>query len=493
MGNITQEQQQRLITKVRNDILFFVKEFIVEPYNVATGSEFFITGQQKEGLLELQNLVADKIAGKRQDILGISIMAGKGLGKDAWLVWAILWFMFCLPFPKVPCVSVSSDQLDKVLWSEISKWLNNSKVKPYFTLQNDKLFRKDVDDSVRGKEWFAFKKAANPKASADEQVETLQGLHADYMLQIADEGSGILTPVYEALENNQTGKCNIMLIVFNPMHSKGYAIDTQYSKKDRWVHLRWSAEDSDITNKANIKRLEEDCGRESNAFRMNVLGLPPIIDTETLIEWDWVLAALEREIIVTNEMPLKMAMDCGAGGDKSIIGKRRGGKIYPFLKNTTADSMELSNWAGAQIDLSEPDSFKVDTVGIGWAVEGILRDKKGSVVESADCRRRADSPEKFANKRAEMYWNLREQFEKGRISIPKDQDLMDQLASMKYEITKNGLIQIIDKKKIRKEIGKSPDEMDALAMLYFDKDNLESKKRYNFDFDYETSGTWQSA
>jgi len=472
---LSKEQQKNILVRFRNDIITFVNESIIAPYNKETGSNYFITNQQKEGLIAVQELVHSKRKGERQDILGVSIMAGRGVGKDAIAAWIIIWFMFCFPFPKIPCISVSADQLNKVLWSEISKWLSHSAIRDYFVLQSDKLFRKDVKDEVRGKEWFAFAKAANPKASPDEQLETLAGQHSDYLLQLVDEGSGVMNIVYETLEKNMTGYCNLMLVIFNPMHSKGYALDTQYKNKHRWVTLRWSAEDSEIVNQQNVKRLEEDFGKNSNPYRMNVLGLPPLFDEETLINYDWVIASIDRPIEILPGTPLIKAVDCGAGGDKSIIATRRGNQIYPFKRKNTRDSVELVNWIGSNVDAEMPDCIRVDTIGIGWHVEGDLRDKKGAIVEPADVRKQADDPDRFANKRAEMYWNLRDLFEAGTISIPNDTDLLEQLSAVKYEITKQGKIQIIDKKKIKADIGHSPDEMDALAILYYYADDMVSK------------------
>jgi hypothetical protein len=186
---------EQFVTKIRQDIEFFVESCIIEPYNKATGSNLFITNQQREALKAINKLVLGKEQGKAKDILGVSVMAGKGNGKDALTSWVILWFMF-FPWPKIPCVSVSADQLSKVLWSEIGKWLTHSIIKDYFVLQNDKLYFKDVPDNVRGKRWFAFPKAANPKKSLDEQVETLQGIHEDYLMEVVDEGSGVEDSVY---------------------------------------------------------------------------------------------------------------------------------------------------------------------------------------------------------------------------------------------------------------------------------------------------------
>ena len=492
MAAITESQQKNLIRKCQSDIVFFVNTFVVDPYNKAVGTNYFITKQQKDGLKAVQKLVKDKREGKRREVLGVSIMSGKGTGKDAMAVWTILWFMFVFPSPKVPCISVSSDQLDKVLWSEMSKWLSQSLVKDFFVLQADKLFRKDIPDDQRGKEWFAFKKAANPKMAPNEQVETLQGLHADYMLEVVDEGSGILDPVFETLENNMTGKCNLILLIFNPMHTKGYAVETQQGKQDDWVCLNWNSEDSEIVDQSRILRVAKRYGKDSNTYRMNILGLPPLFDEETLINWDWVMSAIDRGIEVPPDLPLVGSLDCGAGGDSSIIANRRGNKISPFKRYKTADSTELTNWAGVHIDTDQPDCFRVDTIGIGWAVEGALREKKGNLVEAADVRRNADEPERFANKRAEMYWTVRELFEKGIIDIPDDSNLKDQIAATRYDFDYKGRIKIIEKKKIKAELGYSPDEFDALCLLYYYPDVMTSRK-HEFVKQKPTRVGWMSA
>ncbi len=490
MKQPTVEQMTRVMKKSIGDIIWWVNTNIIDPYNEATGDKVFITRQQKEGLIEFQKLVNDKKNGERQAVLGVSIMSGKGTGKDAFSSWAILWFMYCFPWPKVPCISVSSDQLDKVLWSEISKWLTHSLIKDLFTLQSDKLYRVDVDENSRGKRWFAFKKAANPKMAPNEQVESLQGLHEDYLLQVCDEGSGILDPVFSALENNMTGKCNLMLLIFNPMHTKGYAVETQQGQRDDWVTLRWNAEESEIVNQDKIAKMAKRYGKDSNPYRMNVLGLPPLFDEETLINWDWVMTAVEKDIIVPPDLPKIQGLDCGAGGDNSVLATRRGNKVGEFKRLKTSDSTELTNWAGNYIDTDEPDVFRVDTIGIGWAVEGRLSEKKGAIVEPADVRRNSDEPERFANKRMEAAWRVREQFEKGTISIPDDPNLKEQLAAMKYEFDNKGKMKLIEKKKLKSEIGYSPDEFDALALLYYYPDNYSSKKINYVNLALRSKGTF---
>jgi len=491
MKEPTKDEIKQLIRKCIFDIKFFVREMIIDPYNKARGTDVFITRQQGEALEELQKLVLDKIAGKRHDILGISIMSGKGTGKDACTAWVIMWFMFCFENPKIPCVSVTADQLDKVLWAEITKWFETSRLRDFFTLQADKFYRKDVDPDVRGKRWFAFKKAANPRMSQEEQLESLAGIHEDFLLQVLDEVSGIPNVVPEKLEENMTQDCNLMWMIFNPMHAKGYAVDSQYSKSHRWIALRWNAEESEITNKIKHKGIEEDYGRNSNPYRMSVLGLPPVTDEKTLIPWEWIQDAIDRELQILPTMRLVSALDCGAGGDNSIIASRRGNKLFPFRKFSSDDPVKLENWAGNYIDTEEPDLHRVDTVGIGWAIGGNLEQKKGLMVQSCDSRRNADNPEMFMNKRAEMFWNLREQFRKGAVSIPDDPDFKNQLSVLKFDTNEKGQIFIMKKKDIKKELGgASPNEADAAAMLFYEDDNFVSMFKGYKQPELNYEGTW---
>ena len=172
------------------DPVSFIQEIIITPYNEVTKMNVFMTTQQKNAIEAVAELVQARLKKFRKlplterevelnNKFGVSVMAGKGLGKDGLASWLIIWFLSCFPNCKIPCVSVSQDQLMKVLWSEIAKWLAYSPAKAWLTLQSDKVFFNEVDDDLKGKQWFAFPKTASPKSSVEEQVETLSGIHAD--------------------------------------------------------------------------------------------------------------------------------------------------------------------------------------------------------------------------------------------------------------------------------------------------------------------------
>lgn len=494
-----QSYQEQLFRKWIFDPLNFIEKVIIEPFNVATGKRIAITTQQREGIEAVRKLVTARLKKAHsqplsdEDIVlnrkfGISIMAGKGLGKDALSSWLIIWYMCCFPYCKIPCVSVSADQLNKVLWSEIGKWLQHSLASKWLTLQNDKLFFNQVKDDIKGKRWFAFPKTANPKSSIEEQVETLSGIHEDYVMIVIDEASGIPNPVFDPLEGTLTQPCNFVFMIFNPTRSKGYAIDSQYKDNDYWITQRWNAEESEISDVQVIERIKEKYGIDSTPYRARVLGLPPIVDEQTLFPIDWIMDAVNREIQPLENDPVIKGLDCGAGGDKSIIITRKGGKVFGIKRLTTPDSQVLINWASADFQSENADIMRVDNIGIGWAVYGGLFDRLGSKVESADSRRQASNTDKYYNKRAEMYWTLRDKFEKGLISIPDDPDLIDELSVIKATYEK-GKIKIIEKAKIKQELGHSPDSADSLALSYYYDDDIVFKGRANQGvYCYQNSG-----
>jgi len=473
-------KEERLLRRWAFNPREFTQEAIITPYNKAKGTNYKMTLQQEEATEAVRKIVTAKIKlHKKQSLsieevdnakkIGVSIMSGKGVGKDAWCSWMVIWFLSCFPYPKVPCTSVSADQLSKVLWSEISKWLTTSLVNDWFVLQNDKLYFKHIEGA--GKRWFAFPKTANPKSSVEEQVETLAGLHEKYLMVVVDEGAGVPDAVFDPLEGTLTGICNFILLIFNPTRTKGYALDSQYKNKDRWITLRWSAEDSEMVDKTIIERTAETYGKDSNPYRIRVLGLPPVTDEETLIHWEWIEESIERDIIPLDSDPVIKSVDCGAGRDKSVICTRKGGKIYPFKRKVTKDSMELVHWINADIENDSADLVFIDVIGIGWGVYGRLKEiNKRASIWPIDARSNPIN-DKFLNKRAEMFWNLREIFANKLISIPDDPELKDELGCLKW-ITENKKERLISKKILRKELGHSTDTVDPLAQSYAMKDFL---------------------
>ncbi|MFA6972866.1 MAG: hypothetical protein WC208_15900 [Gallionella sp.] len=449
-----------------------------------------LTNQQSNALEELGKLVRAKFLRSQGKALteeenryaskiGLSIMSGMGTGKDTMAALIILWANYCLPDCKNIATANNAKQLRNVLWSEIGKWMRRearkregskfTMLEEVLELQSEKLFYREF----KGETWFTESVTVNTKLSDEEQAEGIAGRHEDFQLIVVDEASGISNAVFKNFERTLTRAMNLMVIIFNPKRTGGYAIESQ--SDPRFISLRWNAEESELVEQDHIRSQAERYGKENNDYRISVLGLPPIVDESTLIPPDWIEDAVDRDITVSENDLLIKSMDCGAGGDSSVICTRRGMQVYPLNRMKSPESSVLINWACNDIDAQRPDVFRVDTVGIGWAVEGTLREKRGFIIEAADCRRTADNPERFANKRAEMFWNLRDAFERGVISIPDDLRLIKQLRTLRSKYNDKGKLQIIEKAKLKPELGYSPDEVDALALNFFKADSFVSK------------------
>jgi hypothetical protein len=88
---------------------------------------------------------------------------------------------------KVIATAPARQQLNIVLWPEIAKWLTGTYADTLLTLTKTMLYMVGYE-----LEWFATAKIATKK-------ENMAGLHADNMLIIVDEASGVSDEILETL------------------------------------------------------------------------------------------------------------------------------------------------------------------------------------------------------------------------------------------------------------------------------------------------------
>ena len=58
--------------------------------------------------------------------VGISVMSGRGSGKDAVTSWAVIWVQTCFTPHEVMATGPSADHMKTVLWPEINLWPKRS-------------------------------------------------------------------------------------------------------------------------------------------------------------------------------------------------------------------------------------------------------------------------------------------------------------------------------------------------------------------------------
>lgn len=116
---------------------------------------------------------------------------------------------------------------------------------------------------------------------------------------------------------------------------------------------------------------------------------------------------------------------------------------------TRGKALMLARAAGAVV-------LAVDVVGLGKGVADSIRTDFPGVVEfrASD---RAQEPDRFQNRKAEIAWTLRGLLESGLFRLPKHDGLRRDLLAMRYVITPQGRIKVVDPPD-------SPDHLDALLI-----------------------------
>jgi len=279
--------------------------------------------------------------------------------------------------------------------------------------------------------------------------------------------SGVEAPVFKPIEGGLTGVCNFIVMVYNPTRSAGFAIDSQTKDRSRWAALRWNSEESELVSREIIEHMENKYGRDSNPFRIRVLGLPPKSEDDVLIPWEWVMDAIDRDLEPLDVDQDVIGFDVGAGSDPSIILNRHGPKVLsPIHKNDTSDSETLTGWAIGKIMDYEPSIVFIDRIGVGWGIEGNLRSRTNVRVIGVNVAEVPSISERFYRLRDELWWKVRELFEKRAISIPNDDELIGELSIIKYS-EPDGKIKVESKKDLKRRGVASPNKADALCLTEY--------------------------
>jgi len=190
-----------------------------------------------------------------------------------------------------------------------------------------------------------------------------------------------------------------------------------------------------------------------------------------LIQYKYIRAAVNREIIVSDKDIQWGAVDIGREGDDSSVWTiRQGGKVLYIDEWGKTDLMETTGIIIQKIELSnlDPKNVNLDAVGVGAGVYDRLREQK-IYIHGIIAGGEPQDKEHYVNIRAEMYDNLRKRFEAGTISIPDDQDLIAQLSSIRFKIASDKKLQIISKEDMKRRYHlKSPDKADSLALAFYE-------------------------
>lgn len=397
----------------------------------------------------------------------ISIRSGHGVGKTSWLSWMIIWWMLFKEEPRIPCTAPTAHQLNDALWGEIAKWYK--RLPP--ELRKELEVKAERLEAVRNpKEYYSTARTARK-----EQPEAFQGYHAGDLLFIADEASGIDDIIFQVGEGSMSTHGAKTILTGNPTRTSGYFFDSHNRMRGNWWTRKVSCEDAKMVDKAYIDRMAKRYGRDSNVFKVRVLGDFPDSQDDAVIPLQLLESAVARDVEQVDGKVIWGVDVARFGDDESALAKRR--------KNTC---LGVTSWKGKDImqttgivvnEFNEtppedrPDMICVDVIGVGAGVCDRLAEQ-GLPVKGVNVAETASVSDLYNRLRDELWWLSREWLEKRDCKLPDDADLIGELSGPRYTFTSAGKKMVESKYEMKKRGIPSPNRADAWNLTFAENDEV---------------------
>jgi hypothetical protein len=194
--------------------------------------------------------------------------------------------------------------------------------------------------------------------------------------------------------------------------------------------------------------------------------------------------------------PLIVGIDpAGMGLDRTSMAWRRGRCITKVESRRGLDTMEVVGWIQNIIRTDKPERVNLDIGGLGVGCYDRLIELGHSrdLVQAVNFGGKPVEPPALdetgkpaggpANRRSEMWQNLKKVLEDGRFSLPDSDSLQADLVSCGYKFTSDGKLLLESKQDMRKRGVPSPDEGDAVALCFSEPDGSPFVRRKNFNRD----------
>lgn len=190
-----------------------------------------------------------------------------------------------------------------------------------------------------------------------------------------------------------------------------------------------------------------------------------VTENASFFDIERVKGAMSNRGFESDNSGMVLGIDVGAGTDPSVCCFREGPNVSNFIDFSSDSLINTRHWIEDLIRTYRPKRCFVDSGGVGLGVVQELMTTYGGVVRGVNFGESADDSECYANKRAEMFDRLRAFMNNETVSICGNDDLLMELKVIRVEPDKAKLT-IISKDKIRKEIGRSTNYLDALALTF---------------------------
>lgn len=400
-----------------------------------------------------------------------------GLGKSALASWAILWFALTRDGEdwKIPTTASAWRQLSRFLWPEIHKWARR--------LRWDKIDRGPFNENSELLSLNLKLKTGEAFALASDNAALIEGAHAANLLYIFDESKTIPPPTWDSAEGAMSSGDCYWLAISTPGDPNGQFHDIHARRPGfedwqvRHVRLEEAIEAGRISQEWAEQRKAQ-WGETSAVYQNRVLGEFAASEEDGVIPLAWIEAANQRWLEWVEagrklpDLMTAVGVDVARSGkDKTVYALRYGWLISELRRTNREDTMQTAGRVAGILD-AHGGKAVVDVIGIGAGVFDRLREQKKKVIafNAAEATAKRDKSKElgFVNCRSAAWWAMREILETEPVALPPDDLLTGDLTAPTWRVVSGGKIQVESKDEIRKRIGRSTDDGDAVIQSFWD-------------------------
>lgn len=444
-----------------------------------------------------------------------AVPAAHGPGKSWTAARLACWWIDTHPVGTAFVVTTAptDKQVKAILWREISRAHSKG----------------HLDGEVlQTAEWkIGGQLVAYGRKPADHDDDAFQGIHDPYVLVILDEASGVPKTLWTAASTLMTNEDARILAGGNPDDPAG-----EFARicegADPWIGgvsaLGWNVipipafatpEFTGETVPAKVRRAltsklwAEDFARQMGGpalveahlqltekvketgslsaallaiderHQETIAGAPLYVSkvlarfpedvADGVVPWSWLRACMNH---LPGGSPRHLGVDVGGSdaGDETVVYERVGSTVGRRWSIRSADPERVADAVCEAIDEAEPDEVKIDSIGIGWGVMGLLRRARPRTpVTGVNVAEAATDKQRFLNLRSEIWWEIARGLSKDRAwdLTGIGESTLAELAAPRWREDKTGRIVIESKDDIRKRLGRSTDNADALLLAFY--------------------------
>lgn len=457
-----QRLASQIVDKIRNDPAYFVEKYVGD----------HLWGKQ----IEIMEAVRDD-----QEV---TVKSGHGIGKTFTAARVALWFFMAFPNAVVLSTAPTYSQVKNQLWRELRAATGRCQ----FTVPKTAQTQLEAGD-----EWYALGLSTN-------RPDNFQGFHADYILAIVDEASGVDEEIFGAVDSVLTSTHARRLYIGNPRVRAGEFYRSHQDPDYERIHVpifkspnfkEYDIVEEDIQSKKWKEKVDgrmpfpelvtprwawnhqKKHPKGTPSYSVKILGEFPESAEDTFISQELVREAVERELDPSG--PKELGVDPARfGDDQTGFVLREGPVVKKIWDRPYTDEMEVAGEVIATIkDDHDISAVKMDVTGVGAGaydrVKEVVDENRVLDVDLYEVKgsESANDDEQYNNRATEVWGMLKGMLQEGKLDLPKDEDLINQLTTRKYSYTSRGQIKLESKEDLKSRGLPSPDKADGTGYAFY--------------------------